>query len=577
MTESDAEALAALLEVAFPLHAVVDLAGFVQHASAHAVEYLQVRSGGSIFRAFNLGSRVTMGRLEEGLEAEHASWPEIDFHLQAIDLADGRFVVVIHLVRGHLDEAETLAKAVGSPAFDRTDELLKAKAHIESARSELYRELRKNKVELEKAQREVRALRQELQMARQHARELSVDNTNVSTQKLQILGQLAGSITHDFNNLLVAILGHAQHGLEESDDSGAKQALLGIQDAAERAAALTARILTFSSPTGLSDGRVDAAKELLAIEDLLRRLLQESVSLEVFIRVEHAWIPLERSQLEQCLVNLSVNARDAMPNGGQLTMSIARRHVGKPMADSLGLKPGAYICITVRDDGVGMPKDVIRKIWNPFFTTKGPGLGTGLGLSTVAGLIQGAGGAVHVDSTEGVGTAFTLWLPEAQPPQGAAEAPSTRLTAAPEGKVILLVDDEAQVRRVVARSLQKEGWTIVEASNVEEAFARMPSREDLAIVVTDHHMPGTSGIAIVDWLERERPGTPCLLMSGYAEDVELREGARMGRFRLLRKPFDRKKLVDALNRSIARSRQRGLDGDVMEPVTDPSWAEEPPG
>jgi PAS domain S-box-containing protein len=336
----------------------------------------------------------------------------------------------------------------------------------------------------------------------------------LEAQKMDTLGQLTGGVAHDFNNLLMAVLGNlaiARRRAEQKLPELLRQ-LDAATQAAERGATLTQRLLAFARRQDLKPAAVDLRGLLLGIEGLLRRSAGPLVQVEMDARTGLPAAHVDPHALELALVNLAVNARDAMPEGGQLSIRLAVQETGLPRR----LAPGRWLTVAVADTGAGMDAATLARAVEPFFTTKGPGQGTGLGLSMVHGLAAQSGGALVLESEPGKGTVATLWLPVSalRPvPVGATEpepAPSIGQGA------VLVVDDEALVLESTAAMLEELGYEPVPADSGEAALALLEARRDVVAVLTDHAMPGMTGLALADRLRRRWPDLPVILATGYA-------------------------------------------------------------
>jgi two-component system, cell cycle sensor histidine kinase and response regulator CckA len=359
-------------------------------------------------------------------------------------------------------------------------------------------------------------------------------------QRLESVGRLAGGVAHDFNNLLTVIVAYAEMLLPELPDPVLQEEVRQIHSAAERATALTRQLLLFSRHE-VSDPRpVQPTRVLQGLESLLRRTLGEDVTLTTSYATD-ATVEIDPAGLEQVVVNLAVNARDAMPTGGDLTI--------QTRAD---VEAGTME-VVVADTGQGMPTDVAAQAFEPFFTTKQPDRGTGLGLPTVHGIVEQAGGSVRLDSRPGEGTAVRISLPVAEDTGSGATPPAERAPtpAAGDGETVLVVEDEAAVRRLTERVLTGHGYHVVAASGSEEAIeaARRPDLT-LDLMVTDMVMPGMTGTEVVQAVRRERPGLPVVFMSGYPRAV-VGESLPPGTT-LLGKPFSVADLLDVVRRTLGR-------------------------
>ena len=374
------------------------------------------------------------------------------------------------------------------------------------------------------------------------------------SQKMNAIGRLAGGIAHDFNNLLVIMLGYADllsRHLDAGDPN--RQHAVEILRAAERASALTRQLLTFSrkKPAAVRTLLVnDAVRE---VEGLLVRTLGEEIRLRTQLEAALWAVHADEDHISQILLNLAVNARDAMPGGGTLT--IATRNVDpKRPADrrtlrQAGLPPGRWISLSVTDTGCGMSPEVANNAFEPFFTTKAPGAGTGLGLAVVYGLVQQSGGAIKLDTAPGRGTTFSVFMPAAQTTARVEAAPRGPKVAAPVGETVLLVEDEPAVRALVRRMLASAGYAVLEAERGDEALRIL--REDgqrIDLLVTDVRMPGMSGLALAGELEKTHPRLPVLYISGYPQNLDLSPSTRGPRVSFLAKPFTEEVLLGQLRR-----------------------------
>ena len=365
------------------------------------------------------------------------------------------------------------------------------------------------------------------------------------SQKMQAVGQLAGGIAHDFNNLLTAISGHCDLLLLRHDREGTDYAdLVQIHQNANRAASLVGQLLAFSRKQTLRPQRVDLYDVLSELTHLLNRLLGEKVRLDLRHAPGLGMIRADKRQLEQVLVNLAVNARDAMAEGGTIVIATERAELAEEMKRDRAVVPaGDYALIRVSDTGHGIPPDRLQKIFEPFYTTKRPGEGTGLGLSTAYGIVKQTGGFIFVDSVPGEGTTFLLYFPihEATAAELAAAAPPAPpprpLVLQGEG-VVLLVEDEAPVRAFASRALRLRGYTVLEAENAEAALRLLDDPDvQVDIFVTDVVMPGMDGPSWVRKALERRPGVKVVFVSGYAEDSFADTQGRIANSVFLPKPF----------------------------------------
>jgi PAS domain S-box-containing protein len=377
------------------------------------------------------------------------------------------------------------------------------------------------------------------------------------SQRLESLGQLAGGVAHDFNNLLAVILNYADFVAEEVGDNPAlKSDVAEIRKAAERAAALTHQLLIFGRREVIQPRVLDLNGVISDMEKLLRRTLGEHIDLRIRLAPDLAPITANPSQLDQVLVNLAINARDAMPGGGTLVIITANSELDLDYTRMHpDVAPGAYACLTVSDTGSGMVPDVKARALEPFFTTKARGEGSGLGLATVYGIVTQAGGRIELYSEPGHGTTFKLYFPNAaasvSPVQAAVEADSRP----PIGGTILLAEDEDAVRDMTRRILSRAGYHLLTASDAEQALrAATEEQGPIDLLVTDVIMPSASGKELAMSIAAVRPETLVLYMSGYPQDVIVHQGVLESDVALIEKPFSANSLlakVDAMLRARA--------------------------
>jgi PAS domain S-box-containing protein len=366
------------------------------------------------------------------------------------------------------------------------------------------------------------------------------------SQKMEAIGRLAGGIAHDFNNLLGVVLGHTEI-LEEfaGRDRRLQRSVEAIQSATQRAAALTTQLLAFSRKQMVEPRILDLNVAVREIEKLLRRVIGEDIELIIRVQPGAGTIQIDPGQLDQILMNLVVNARDAMPNGGKLiveTSSVALddSYVGQ----HLGAAAGPFVLLSISDTGCGMDQETLSHIFEPFFTTKEKGKGTGLGLSTVYGIVKQCGGYIMAYSESGRGTTFKVYFPRVS---GVPEAPraSSRRAEIPGGhETVLLVEDETALRELTLGLLETAGYTVLEATNVEDAIRLAESaHHKIDLLLTDVVMPGMDGHELSRRLTSKFPTLKVLYMSGYTDDVIAHRGVLNGGTTLLQKPFGRAGLL----------------------------------
>jgi PAS domain S-box-containing protein len=379
-------------------------------------------------------------------------------------------------------------------------------------------------------------------------------------QRMEAIGRLAGGVAHDFNNLLTIIGGLTALMLRRMPEgTPERRDLEQVAKAADRAAALTQQLLAFSRRQ-LAETELLAVNEVVhGLESLLRRLIGEHIALSVVLAPDVGRVRGNRVQLEQVVMNLAANARDAMPDGGTLTIATENVMVnGNFPREQLRIEPGPYVMLSVADTGAGMDPVTQASIFEPFFTTKSPGQGTGLGLATVYGIVEQAGGAIYVYSEEGRGSVFKVYLPrvttDAAAPLGMPPSghPSNQLRTL---GTVLLVEDEPGVRAFAAQVLEEAGYRVLQAGDGEAALALVtPDEGAIALLVTDVVMPGMNGRVIAERLRMLQPLVPVLYMSGYTDDVVIRTGVRTDGAGFLQKPFTPQMLLDRVHAVLAQAR-----------------------
>ncbi len=365
------------------------------------------------------------------------------------------------------------------------------------------------------------------------------------SQKMEAVGQLTGGVAHDFNNLLTIILGNLQMALRQGPEGKTKTLISNAYQAADRAAELTKRLLAFSRSQPLDPHPIDANRLVAGMSDLLDRTLGETIAVET-VRSAGLWLTeADGPQLEAAILNLAINARDAMPDGGKVTIETGNAFLDEFYCQSVdGVKPGQYVMISVTDTGSGMPEDVIDKAFDPFFTTKAAGAGTGLGLSQVYGFIRQSGGHVRIYSEIGEGTTVKIYLPRSfarnkPAPAGKAAGDS------PEGKqeTVLVVEDDADVRSYVVETLSALNYSVREAADAEAALRILDDSAPVDLLLTDVVMPGMNGRALAEAARLRRPGLKVLYMTGYSRNAIVHQGRLDAGVSLMQKPFSQNVLA----------------------------------
>jgi two-component system NtrC family sensor kinase len=371
-------------------------------------------------------------------------------------------------------------------------------------------------------------------------------------QRLEAIGQLTGGVAHDFNNLLMIVSGNAERLQKHlAGDPGARRYLSAIEMAVKRGAELTGHLLSFSRRQAHEKRLVDLTVRLPAVQAMLQSSLRGDIAIRIDV-AEDTWpILIDLSELELALLNLAVNARDAMPSGGQLIL--AARNTSIPSLNEHGLK-GDFIALSVSDTGTGIAPAIAARVFEPFFTTKEVGKGTGLGLSQVYGFARQAGGTAIVDSTLGEGTTVTLFLPRVPDSSSAADEPAAPPRSAPtaSGLSVLVVEDNAEVAEVTRALLEERGHSVTVSSNVDAALDALGGQARFDIVLSDIVMPGDrDGLDLARRLREKHPELPVVLASGYSDKAQT--AANEG-YRLVRKPFDGGQLEEAFEEVLRRRR-----------------------
>jgi signal transduction histidine kinase/ActR/RegA family two-component response regulator len=373
-------------------------------------------------------------------------------------------------------------------------------------------------------------------------------------QKMEAVGRLAGGVAHDFNNLLTAVRGNTDLLLLEAEERGEpREELEEIKMSAERGARLTRQLLAFSRSQILNPELLDLNEVLDAIEKMIRRLIGEHIRVETSLHPSPVWITSDRGQVEQVIVNLALNAGDAMPDGGTLTLSTGLLSgVGQEDMILPEVSEGPFAVLKVQDTGVGMDANTQGRIFEPFFTTKPMGKGTGLGLATVYGIVQQSDGHLRVESLPGEGSTFFIYLPSTPPAEEGLVRPGEALEAGDGGdETILVVEDEELVRDLTSTLLRRQGYHVLAAEGPEDALRLSEGHPNtIHLLLTDLVMPEMNGQALARRVEARRPGLRVLFMSGYTDDEVLRTGISQASVHFLSKPFSQEELAVAVRRAL---------------------------
>ena len=373
-------------------------------------------------------------------------------------------------------------------------------------------------------------------------------------QKMEAIGRLAGGIAHDFNNALTVIRGNCQLSLLDLHEADPLYGnLKEIELCVDRAARLTQQLLAFSRKQVMEVKVVDPNGLIEDLQKILRRILGEDIELTTFLEEGVGKVRVDPGQMEQAVINLVVNARDAMPRGGKLTIETANVELDEAYARKhVAVTPGPYVMLSVSDTGVGMPPEVRERVFEPFFTTKGAGKGTGLGLSMVYGIVKQSGGNIWVYSEMGKGTTFKIYLPRVEGP--VEERREEALEGIPQGsETVLVVEDEEVVRKLAARLLRKQGYKVLEAPDGGKAFMLCEQYDErIDLILSDVILPGMDGRQVVERLQKIHPEAKALYMSGYTDNVIVHHGMLEQGIHFVQKPFTLE--------SLARKVREVIDG-----------------
>jgi PAS domain S-box-containing protein len=377
----------------------------------------------------------------------------------------------------------------------------------------------------------------------------------LQSQKMEAVGQLTGGIAHDFNNLLTGIVGSLdllQTRLNQGRTDNFDRYINAAMTSANRAAALTHRLLAFARRQPLIPKSVDANQLVVSLEDLLRRTIGETIDLQI-VAPDNLWGTLcDPNQLESALLNLAINARDAMPDGGKLTITTSNARIDGVTADAPALLPGDYICIDVADTGTGMSAEVAGRAFDPFFTTKPIGQGTGLGLSMIYGFTRQSNGHATIESKLGQGTSVKLYLPRHHGDVAAEQASAVKAAEhAATGETVLVVEDEPVVRGVILEMLGEQGYRTLEAVDGPSGLRILRANERIDLLVTDVGLPGMNGRQLADQARETRPGLKILFITGYAESAAIADGFLQPGMEMITKPFDLENLSQRIRKMVS--------------------------
>lgn len=378
----------------------------------------------------------------------------------------------------------------------------------------------------------------------------------IEAQKMESIGRLAGGIAHDFNNMLASIYGSLELMEREiSPDHSAHSQMKSLQTTAKRAAELTSQLLAFSRQQILSPSHQDLNVLVGEAHKILSRLIEKNIDIRLHLGQPVGAIEVDSTQIIQIILNLAINARDAMPGGG--TLDITTGEVQMERTDPLRpqARPGRYAFLRVRDSGHGMDNDTLEKIFEPFFTTKKPGTGTGLGLSTVYGIVQQSGGIISVQSRVNQGSTFEIWFPlstRLTPSVPVSIVPPRAPVVAGKNQLILVVEDEAELRTILQQTLELAGYRVLLAENGRTGLQMIESQGDhIDLLITDIILPGASGIDLIKTLRQSRPHLPVICVSGYSS-ADMRASLDLANVTFMQKPFHFSALTDQIHQLLMK-------------------------
>ena len=478
---------------------------------------------------------VIAGAVGAWLLGRHIIAPLADLTRAAESMAHGDYSIRVATRRG--DEVGRLGDAFNSMASS----IETASVDLESQQVELEAQ----QAELQESNDDLRRAVTEATTARKAAEQLEAQL--LQSQKMEAIGRLAGGVAHDFNNMLTVIISYTDLVLvDKSLEENIRTELVQVRSAADRAAGLTRQLLAFSRKQVLHPVVLDVNDVVASVITMLARVMPENIRLSSTLGSALDTVFVDRGQLEQVLMNLAVNARDAMPDGGSLTIETSNAMLDETYAGLHGgSSTGPHVMLSMRDTGIGMDAATRERIFEPFFTTKPVGQGTGLGLATVYGIVQQSGGSIYVYSEPGHGTIFKVYFPTHEATSEARVEPAPRVSAG-EPLAILLVEDDPAVRDATRAVLRALGHAVSVAPDVTEALVRVRSGMPLDVVITDAVMPGKSGLELAEILAAERPDLPVILMSGYAEETVKFDPSRLPGVLFMEKPFTAPGIAQAL-------------------------------
>jgi signal transduction histidine kinase/CheY-like chemotaxis protein len=507
--------------------------------------------GHDFLESVELRARGAVASSLKRVVAEHAA---VNIELEAgSDAASSRFYEARMLPLDN-DEVLMILRDVTERHYAEK-QLRASQMALHEAHRDLERRVEERTAALGRANDELRREMSERQAAESARSQLEEQLRHA--QKMEAIGRLSGGIAHDFNNLLTAIRGYSELLLKDLQGSPLRADVEEIFNAADRAATLTGQLLAFSRRQILSPENVVLNQRVTDMTRMLERLIGEHIAIDLRLAADLWPVRADAAQLEQVVVNLALNARDAMPEGGRLAIETANRDIKAKEAQALEITPGPFVELRVRDNGVGIPLDVQGRIFEPFFTTKPKGAGTGLGLSMVYGFVRQSGGAISVDSVPGAGTSFSLLLPRTDQAGDRTPAPNrvVPLEHSTGSGTILIAEDERALRRLTATVLGQAGYRTLEANDGQQALDMFTVHANkIVMVVTDLVMPRMGGIELSKRLKQTRPELPILFVTGYVDQGESLHDSAAGTPVLL-KPFSPDALLRAVSSALEASRR----------------------
>ncbi|MBW1677410.1 MAG: response regulator, partial [Deltaproteobacteria bacterium] len=438
---------------------------------------------------------------------------------------------------------------------ERTEDLVIKQGELEAARDSALNSLK----EATEARERLLAINQQLELEITERKQAEEEKEKLQAQllqaqKMEAIGTLAGGVAHDFNNLLTTILGNAQLAMSDlQKDDPAHENIEEIKKAGEKAANLTRQLLTFSRQETRAPELLDLNKSLEEMIKMLRRLIREDIELKMIPGLGLWPVYMDPSQMDQVIINLAVNARDAMPEGGTLTIETANVELDRAYFRAHGIKnePGPYVMLAVTDTGVGMDEETRSKMFDPFFSTKERGTGTGLGLATVYGIVMQNRGYIWPYSEPGQGTTMKIYLPRATEGIETARQEPVQTDILTGEETVLIVEDEDAVRKMAIKFLKKYGYRVLEAANGKEAIEIFRQfHGTIHLLITDVIMPGMNGKELAERLLAERPDMKVLFMSGYTQNIIMQKGIMPADIHYIQKPFSFEGLAKKVRETI---------------------------